>query len=134
MTDDVPMVSFEVMPDPHLIPTVRLMLRRALPNLGSDDDSLYFGAFTEILANAMQAQAATPDQPVRVDLSLDARPSVSVADNGPGLDPQASLNPNRAGGRGNGLLIARSACPDMLIDSSASGTTVRLPFGPGPRR
>ncbi len=127
-------VTIEVMPDHELIPTVRLMLRRALPHLASDDDSLYFGAVTEILANAMQAHAASPDQPILVNLSLQSRPSVSVVDYGPGFDPHAARSRDQRDGRGNGLLIARSACPNMRIDSSPSGTTVLLPFGPGPTR
>lgn len=126
-------VSIDLPPRIDLIPTVRLMLRRALPVMGSDNDSLYFGAVTEILANAMQAHAAIPERPICVDVSLTGRPTVTITDFGPGFDPDDPPEPTRQDGqfgRGRGLTIARFACPDLTITSSERGTTVALPFGP----
>lgn len=137
MTDPIQVssdVTIEFPPSIDFIPTARLMLRRALPQLDADDDGLYFGAITEILANAVQAHDELPDRPVRVDVALRDRPSVTITDEGAGFDPDNPLPPKRPGGHGNGLRIARSACPDMTINSSAAGTSVTLPFGPGPRR
>lgn len=126
--------SIQLPPDISAIPTVRLMLRRALPPLGHDDSALYFGAVTEILANAVAAHEELPGIPIRIEVSLRSRPEVTVIDRGGGFDPDRSPSVNASMGRGNGLVIARSACPDMTIESSPNGTTVRLPFGPGPTR
>ncbi len=122
-----PDASIEFAPDATLIPTVRLILRRALPPLGQDDSALYFGAVTEILANAVDAHRDRLDAPIRVDLMSTPNPGVIVTDVGPGFDPD---QPHTTGdeGKGRGLLIARSACSQMTIRSSPSGTVVHLPL------
>jgi len=121
-------VTIELSNDLTMIAYTRMVLRQVLPALDEDTSSMYYGAVTEILTNAIEAHesAATSDV-VIVEANLDPPCTISVHDKGAGFDP--SLRLPRAGVEsGMGLAIARSVIPGLTIDSSSSGTSIHLPY------
>ncbi len=119
--------------DVELIAFARLMLRRTLPDLDAVDEPLFFGAVTEIIANAIAAnQRAQREEPIELSLHLGPEPQIVVRDNGTGFDPRSPLQHPESSGEGLGLQIAHSVCPDLSIDSSPTGTTVTIPFPVAP--
>jgi len=92
-------------------------------------------ALDALLDNAVRS--ADPAPPVRLDASLEGRTvRLSVSDNGRGIPSQTlpklsvPMLVRRPGGAGLGLAIARKIAAahggEMVIESSASGTTVTL--------
>lgn len=126
-----PALTLRVPPEVAAIPMARLVLRRVLPPLGPDDSSLYFGAVTEILTNAIEAHQRHRNAEwivVSVDL---VEPAVIVIDCGAGFDPdERSVDdaPVASSTDGLGLVIARTVCPEIRFESSIEGTAVSLPY------
>jgi len=108
---------------------VRLILRRALPEIDETSTALYFGAVTEVATNAIEAHIdASVDDPVEIRVQgLTGSEMVEVRDRGEGFDTRAVVVP-MGDDSGFGLTIARSVCPDLVIESTPRGTTVQLPF------
>lgn len=120
--------TLRLQPDLAAIAYARLVLRRSLPELDETADALFFGAVTEIMSNAINAQvAADPLGSIAVGVCTTYPLSISITDHGTGFDP-AAVPPPTGDESGFGLQIARSVCPDMTISSSGSGTTVTLPY------
>ena len=121
-------LTISMPPHTSRLAQIRLVLRRSLPPRDPDDASLYYGAVTEILVNAIEAHELVGClDPVVVDVHPDEPRGVVVRDCGPGFDPTSEIEP-QSHGSGHGLRIARAVCPELSIESSASGTTVTLPF------
>ena len=120
-------LSMSIEPDLQWLAAVRMVLRRTLPDLPDDQASLFHGAVTEILVNAIQSHARIgSDEPVTIRLDLGDAPTITIVDAGPGFDPEViDITPDRTS---RGLAIARTVCPDLRIDSSSAGTVVVLPF------
>lgn len=112
------------------IPYVRMVLRRTMPSGTADDEALYLGAVTEILANAIAAhQRDDIADPIEVGIELTGPDrGVHIHDSGSGFDPLDATARPVDGGSGLGLRIARSVCVDLRIESGADGTAVVLPF------
>lgn len=120
--------TLRLKPDLAAIAYARLVLRRSLPELDETADALFFGAVTEIMSNAINAQiAADPLGSIAVGVCATDPLSISITDQGTGFDPGRVPEPEGQES-GFGLQIARSVCPDMTISSSGSGTTVTLPY------
>lgn len=125
-----PDVTIDLPADIQFIPLVRHMLRQAFPPLGTGDDGVYFGAVTEILANAVASHHDRLHLPISIDVDVHDDPRITVSDQGSGFDVERTGSGPFAEGRGNGLRLARSACPNLTIHSSSAGTIVELPFTP----
>lgn len=80
-----------------------------------------------LLTNAFEAQEGCPDPWIRIGVQADdARVTLTVADNGPGLSPQAAgqlfapFATSKAQGLGLGLVISRDIARDFGGDLSAA--------------
>ncbi len=113
--------------DLETIAFARMVIRHSLPPLEEELESLFFGAFTEIVTNAIQEHTRRAiDTDVEVVISNGRHPLIEVVDSGAGFDADA---PTSADDRlGLGLLITRSVVPGMSIESGPSGTRVSLPY------
>lgn len=120
-------LSMSIDPDLQWLAAVRMVLRRTLPDLPDDQASLFHGAVTEVLVNAIQAHATIEsDEPVTIRLDFGDVPTITIIDAGPGFDPE--VIESASGRTTRGLDIARTVCPDLRIDSSSAGTVVVLPY------
>ena len=95
----------------------------------ADADTLFAIAVTEIATNAIEAhRRAGVDEHIVVTIDTRTR-SVTIIDFGTGLPiPHETPSPDPAATSGRGLIIARSICPGLRVDSSIRGTTVTLPY------
>lgn len=115
----------DVPADVEHLRAVRMVARRALPALDPDEASLFYGAVSEIVTNAIDAhRRAGVAKPIRIEIRARPGLAVIVRDHGPGFE-EATVQPH---GRGHGLVIARAVCPGLQIDSSPDGTSVVIPF------
>ena len=87
-----------------------------------------------LLQNAIEALATTPDPRIAIELGIEAQAvSLIVADNGPGIDPDVAeriFTPfvtSRESGLGLGLVIAQDIMTDL------GGTLRMLPSEQGAR-
>lgn len=88
-------------------------------------------ALDEIIANAQEHGRP----PVTVRAWSDGRIVVVVRDHGRGFEPSRVWRthpPDRFGQRGRGLWIVRQLTDCMLIETGATGTTVRIELSPDP--
>lgn len=114
----------------------------ALPCIRFDAEALH-RAFLNILGNAADALAQTPQPQVSIRAELSALPTgnlvIFVQDNGPGLDEEESSRlfepyfSKKSGGTGLGLAIVRSIMNDHAATISANniptgGTCIRMEF------
>lgn len=115
----------DVPPDVGRLRAVRMIARRALPALDPDEASLFYGAVSEIVTNAIDAhRRAGVAEPIRIEIRARPGLAVVVRDHGRGFEA-ATVQPD---GRGHGLVIAHAVCPGLHIDSTPDGTTVVIPF------
>ncbi len=121
--------TIEMAPEVGAVPMLRTVLRRLLPATDPEEASLYYGAVTEVVINAVRAhQVDEVADPIAVDVCLGERPDLTVTDGGRGLDPGAPTPTADFEGTGQGLRIVRAVCEGVEIDSDEHGTRVRLPF------
>ena len=99
-------------------------LGRWLAGLGFDPDDAEAAA-AEMLANATRAARTS----VRLEAGIrGGRLEMVVADDGPGdplLPTRGLFSPGGEAEDGRGLFIVRSLCPDLKVQSSPAGTTMR---------
>jgi len=120
-------------PEIEAIPYARLILRWALPDIDDTTTALYYGAVTEVATNAIAAHGeAEVSEPIEFQVhSAVGSQSIEVRDQGTGFDP-LDVDRSTDGESGFGLNIARAVCPNLVIKSSSSGTSVLLPFPQSP--
>ncbi len=119
-------------PDTAELAALRVWLEdRLAPASDSTDRQLLLIAVTEAVTNAIEAhRRAETEQAIRVELDT-VNGLVVVEDRGGGVDPAEigdRTPPPATAGRGRGLLIIGSICPDARLIETESGTRVELPF------
>jgi len=124
-------ISIRLSNDTEMVAFARLVLRHTLEPLDDLQDPLFYGAFTEVVTNAIEEHRRLGiAHDVEVRVSLGGRPEIAVRDHGQGFDPNMGSDPQPEpqSESGRGLVIARSVVPGMRIESSPVGSMVFLPY------
>jgi serine phosphatase RsbU (regulator of sigma subunit)/anti-sigma regulatory factor (Ser/Thr protein kinase) len=131
--DDIAMIALRLVPldadlklslprDPAMLGPLRSTLRRWLTSGGASDDETFeiLVAAGEACSNAVQHATGASDSAFEVNGTLNEEVVLEIKDSGRWRQPREE----GSGGRGIGIM--RSFMDDVEIDSSESGTTVRL--------
>jgi anti-sigma regulatory factor (Ser/Thr protein kinase) len=105
---------------------VRRSVAEAARVIGMDESvaDRFVVAVNEIVINAVRHGGGIADVTVSGD---DHRLLVTIVDYGPGLDLDRPITlPPAEQTHGRGLWLAQKLCDDVAIDSSATGTRIRL--------
>lgn len=113
---------------PALLGETRRTLRGYMVAMGVDREVVadVVLAVDEACANVIRHAAATPEESYQLRAELTARSIVvSIADHGPGFDPEAVVDPPLEAVAGRGLQIIEQLMSSVEIDS-CEGTGTRL--------
>ncbi|MEL7158110.1 MAG: ATP-binding protein [Actinomycetota bacterium] len=120
-----------IAPDTSELATVRRWITAEVGDLvPAEHLPLLLVAVTEAVTNAIEAQKRVAcTEPISIGVDPDRR-LVEIEDCGGGFEADPDrvpvATPNEL--RGRGLLLMKQICPDLSIETTSTGTTVRLPF------